>query len=122
VNTMNDNGVHTKLTDIAGELRGETEKAFRIYDGAKIAGRRRHVHNAGMAGSFDGCDVQHGVAYVGSNDPKALWHELGTSRIPPRPFFGGAVAAKHEEIGSISAGASTPYCCLKRDEKPEQPD
>jgi hypothetical protein len=33
VNTMNDNGVHTKLTDIAGELRGETEKAFRIYDG-----------------------------------------------------------------------------------------
>jgi hypothetical protein len=32
VNTMNDNGVHTKLTDIAGELRGETEKAFRIYD------------------------------------------------------------------------------------------
>ena len=30
---MNDNGVHTKLTDIAGELRGETEKAFRIYDG-----------------------------------------------------------------------------------------
>ncbi len=33
MNTMNDNGVHTKLTDIAGELRGETEKAFRIYDG-----------------------------------------------------------------------------------------
>ena len=30
MNTMNDNGVHTKLTDIAGELRGETEKAFRI--------------------------------------------------------------------------------------------
>ena len=57
MNTMNDNGVHTKLTDIAGELRGETEKAFRIYDGAKISGRaerRRHVHHAGMAGSFDG--------------------------------------------------------------------
>lgn len=24
-----------KLVDIAGEIRGETEKAFRIYDGAK---------------------------------------------------------------------------------------
>lgn len=24
-----------KLTDIAGELRGETDKAYRIYDGAK---------------------------------------------------------------------------------------
>jgi hypothetical protein len=24
-----------RLTDIAGELRGETEKAYRIYDGAK---------------------------------------------------------------------------------------
>jgi hypothetical protein len=43
--------------------------------------------------------VQHGVAYVGSNDPKAVWHELGTSRIPPQPFLGGAAAAKHDEIG-----------------------
>ena len=24
-----------KLTDIAGELKGETDKAYRIYDGAK---------------------------------------------------------------------------------------
>jgi hypothetical protein len=24
-----------RLVDIAGELRGETEKAFRIYDGAR---------------------------------------------------------------------------------------
>jgi phage gpG-like protein len=44
-------------------------------------------------------DVQHGVAYVGSNNDKALWHELGTSRIPPRPFLAGAAAAKHGEIG-----------------------
>jgi phage gpG-like protein len=27
--------------------------------------------------------VPHGIAYVGSNNKKALWHELGTSRIPP---------------------------------------
>jgi len=46
-------------------------------------------------------DVQHNVAYVGSNNNKALWHEMGTSRIPPRPFFGGAVEAKHHEIGEL---------------------
>jgi phage gpG-like protein len=46
-------------------------------------------------------DVQHGVAYVGSNNPKALWHEFGTSRIPPRPFLEGAANAKHAEIGKL---------------------
>ena len=46
-------------------------------------------------------DVQQHVAYVGSNDNKALWHEFGTSRIPPRPFLGGAAAAKHEESGEM---------------------
>jgi phage gpG-like protein len=46
-------------------------------------------------------EVQHHVAYVGSNDNKAVWHEFGTSRIPPRPFFAGAAAAKHEEIGDL---------------------
>src|SRR6516162_2395737 len=46
-------------------------------------------------------DVQHNVASVGSNNNKALWHEMGTSRIPPRPFFGGAVEAKHHEIGEL---------------------
>jgi hypothetical protein len=25
--------IESKLTDIAGELRGETDKAFRLYDG-----------------------------------------------------------------------------------------
>lgn len=34
-------------------------------------------------------------AYVGSNNPKAVWHELGTSRIPPRSSLGGA--ARHKE-------------------------
>jgi phage gpG-like protein len=46
-------------------------------------------------------DVQHDVAYVGSNNNKALFHEFGTSRIPPRPVFAGAAKAKHEEIGEM---------------------
>jgi hypothetical protein len=43
--------------------------------------------------------VQPGVAYVGSNNEKALWHELGTSRIPPRSFLAGAAAAKDRGVG-----------------------
>ena len=26
---------HNELTDISGEIRGETERAYRFYDGAK---------------------------------------------------------------------------------------
>lgn len=29
---------------------------------------------------------------IGSTDPKALWQELGTSRIPPRSFLGLAMS------------------------------
>lgn len=29
---------------------------------------------------------------VSSSDPKAAWQEFGTSRIPPRPFIGAAMA------------------------------
>lgn len=46
-------------------------------------------------------DVQTDKAYVGSNSNKALWHEFGTSRIPPRPFLGGAANAKTAEIGEM---------------------
>jgi phage gpG-like protein len=49
-------------------------------------------------------DVQDHVAYVGTNNKKALWHEFGTSRIPPRPFFGPTAAAKTEEIGELVGG------------------
>ena len=36
--------------------------------------------------------------YVGSKNPIAKYQELGTPRIPPRPFLGGAVFAKEKEI------------------------
>ncbi|MGI4807469.1 MAG: hypothetical protein ACRYF2_05095 [Janthinobacterium lividum] len=37
-------------------------------------------------------------AAVGSNDPAAAPQELGTSRIPPRPFLAPAAAAEGEKI------------------------
>ena len=43
--------------------------------------------------------VQGHSGFVGSNDDKAVWQELGTSRgIPPRSFLGGAAAHKGAEV------------------------
>jgi HK97 gp10 family phage protein len=45
--------------------------------------------------------VKDSEAYVGSNNDKAVWQELGTEHIPPRSFLGGAAAEKTEEICNI---------------------
>lgn len=39
--------------------------------------------------------------YVGSNDPKAKWQELGTDRIPARSFLGHAAAHEGEKIADL---------------------
>jgi HK97 gp10 family phage protein len=39
--------------------------------------------------------------YVGTNNEKAVWHEFGTSKIPARPFLGGAVAAVGDEVKEL---------------------
>lgn len=41
------------------------------------------------------------TAYVGSNNDKAVWQELGTSRIPPRSFLMGAAMHKGREAAEI---------------------
>ena len=44
----------------------------------------------------------HTDAYIGSNNDKALWHELGTSRgIPPRPVLTTAGMQKEKEVVHI---------------------
>ncbi|WOJ89902.1 hypothetical protein RZS28_00880 [Methylocapsa polymorpha] len=43
--------------------------------------------------------------YVGTNSPIAKYQEFGTSKIPPRPFLGGALAAKGEEVAECFGGA-----------------
>jgi hypothetical protein len=42
------------------------------------------------------------VGYVGSNHPEAVWHELGTKHIPPRPFLSTAAMAKEREIHDMA--------------------
>jgi phage gpG-like protein len=40
--------------------------------------------------------------WVGSNNDKAVWHELGTSKIPARTFLLGAAIAKLPEITAMA--------------------
>ena len=42
-----------------------------------------------------------GEAYVGTNLEYAKYQEFGTSRIPPRPFLGGAIAQEEHRIPEI---------------------
>jgi hypothetical protein len=48
------------------------------------------------------------VGYVGTNDPIAKYHELGTRTIPPRSFLGEAAMRKehkiHEMMGRVVVG------------------
>lgn len=39
--------------------------------------------------------------YVGSDNPKAEWHEFGTSHIPARPVLGGALIECEDKISSL---------------------
>jgi phage gpG-like protein len=41
--------------------------------------------------------------HVGSNNDKAVWQELGTSRIPPRSFLAGALHHEAPEIVKMAA-------------------
>ena len=45
--------------------------------------------------------VGHNEAAIGSNSEIAVYQELGTSKIPPRSFLGGAAARKAERVAEI---------------------
>jgi phage gpG-like protein len=42
---------------------------------------------------------------VGSNNDKAVWHELGTTKIPPRSFLAGAAQHMEDKIHKMAARA-----------------
>jgi hypothetical protein len=48
----------------------------------------------------------HGLeGHVGSNNDKAVWQELGTSKIPPRSFLVGAAQHMEDKIHKMAARA-----------------
>lgn len=50
--------------------------------------------------------VEGDTGYVGSPSKIALAQELGTAKIPPRSFLGGAARAKEAEIHAMGAHAA----------------
>jgi hypothetical protein len=46
------------------------------------------------------------VGYVGTNDPVAKYHELGTRTIPPRSFLGEAAMRKEHKIHEMMGRAT----------------
>lgn len=61
-----------------------------------------HYVETGLTGAHG---VTEDAGYVGSPSKIALAQELGTARIPPRSFLGGAARAKEAEIRTIGATA-----------------
>jgi phage gpG-like protein len=49
-------------------------------------------------------------AVVGSSDPVALYQELGTHRIPPRPFLAPTAASLADELANDLADAIRSAC------------
>jgi phage gpG-like protein len=45
--------------------------------------------------------VSHDEVSIGSDNQKAVWHEVGTSRAPPRPFLSETLARKTPEVLDI---------------------
>jgi phage gpG-like protein len=62
------------------------------------------------------------VVSVGSNDPTALYQELGTSRIPPRSFLAGAAIRKEEEIHKICGDDMFAYAVSSKSPYDESTD
>jgi hypothetical protein len=63
-----------------GSLRESIEWTAPVYEGEEVCG------------------------YVGTNHPVAKYQELGTSKIPPHSFIGGASRAKEHEVVNAMEG------------------
>jgi hypothetical protein len=69
----------------------------------KATGDSPLLETGEMRDSIEHTVVGHS-GFVGSNSDKAVWQELGTSRIPPRSFLGGAAMRKGEEVAHAVGG------------------
>lgn len=73
---------------------------------AKTIARKRTgdsplLETGALRDSYGATMVDRETIEVGSDDPKAQWHEFGTSRMPPRPVLGEMVKAKEADIVKV---------------------
>lgn len=67
----------------------------------KAAGDSPLLETGKMRDSYGHQIISDREAVVGSNDENALRHELGTSKMPPRPVLTTAAVAKEDEVRQI---------------------
>ncbi|HEX3350111.1 MAG TPA: hypothetical protein VHS58_18635 [Acetobacteraceae bacterium] len=75
-----------------------------------LAGAPGHAHDApwertGALHASIGSDADTSRAVIGSSDPVAVYQELGTARVPPRPFL-APVGAEHGAAAADAVGAA----------------
>lgn len=75
-------------TTIAGKITGDSP-------GLETGAMRKSIKYS-VTGSR-----MHWTANIGSNDPHALYFELGTVKQPPRSFLAGAAMRKEHEVRKI---------------------
>lgn len=103
-----DEAVHDGLDDACKIVETEAKRVIGTYDYgwpplapstlARKAADTPLLETGEMRASIEH-QVQGKSGFVGSNDDKAVWQELGTSRgIPPRSFLGGAAMRKGAEV------------------------
>lgn len=101
---------HEALQESAELIRDEAKRVIGTYDYGWPPLADKTVERKGadtplletgeMRDSIE-CAVHGHVAIVGTDDPKAKFHELGTVHVPPRSFLRGAAMAKEHEVKEI---------------------
>lgn len=106
-----DHANHSALEKAAQIVEKEAKRVLGTYDydwaplkPATIA-RKEHgdtplLETGEMRDSIEHVS-DHREARIGSNNDKALWQELGTVKIPPRPFLAGALQHKADEVVDV---------------------
>lgn len=116
-------GVHARLehsskaavSKSARLIRDEARRVLGTYDygwpslAESTIARKAHGDTPGLETGAMRKSIRYSVsgsrmnwtATVGSNDPKALWFELGTIKQPPRSFLAGAAMHMQHEVRTI---------------------
>jgi len=88
----------TVLEEVGRGLQAEIRSALGTYrygwpalQPATVARKRNGdtplVETGALRNSYLYTVVDHETVDVGSDDPKAIWHEFGTGHVPPRPVL-----------------------------------
>lgn len=103
---------HAALEWAAQTIENEAKSAIGTYkyDWPRLqpetVARKAHgdtplLETGEMRDSIEHVVIGHTEAHIGSNNEKAVWHELGTKTIPPRSFLAGAAAEMAPQVSKV---------------------